>query len=229
MNDYDETGQDSAIWPMFGDLMAGVVGIFVLLLVWTLGLQLELSQSLREEVSRREAEEQRRSQLEEALAIPLAQGRIMLEEGRVGISGALLFRLNSAELEPEGQELIRSLVEPLQLYLNDREQLLMVSGFTDDLTIHDGNSRFFDNWELSAQRALTVTRALIEAGMPQHWVFASAFADQRPLVANTDSEARARNRRVEIAPVPFLYEKPADLSDQSSDQSSSTMNQTPAL
>ncbi len=45
----------------------------------------------------------------------------------------------------------------------------MVSGFTDDLPIQKGNNRFTDNWELSAQRALTVTRVLIEEGMPPTW------------------------------------------------------------
>lgn len=209
MYDSDDIQQDSAIWPMFGDLMAGVVGVFILLLVWTLGLQSELSHSLREEVSRREAEEQRREQLEEALAIPLAQGAIRLEGGRVGISGALLFRLNSAELEPDGRELIRSLVEPLRFYLDDHSQLLMVSGFTDDLPIHEDNSRFADNWDLSAQRALTVTRALIEEGIPAERIFASAFADQQPIVANHDAQSRARNRRVEIAPVPHLHDQSA--------------------
>jgi flagellar motor protein MotB len=70
------------------------------------------------------------------------------------------------------------------------------------LPIQQGNFRFADNWELSAQRALTVTRELIAAGMPRELVFAAAFAEQQPVVANTDADSRARNRRVEMAPVP---------------------------
>jgi len=202
VHDIDDSAQEAVIWPIFGDLMAGLVGIFVLLLIWTLGLQLELSQDLKEEVARREAEEQRRLELEQALSDPLAQGRGTLENGRIGISGHLLFRLNSAELQNEGRELLHTLVAPLQVYLKDRDQLLMVSGFTDDLPIQSGNNKFADNWELSAQRALNVTRALIEEGMPADLVFASAFGEHQPIVANTDSESRARNRRVEMAPVP---------------------------
>ena len=64
----DVISQDAPIWPIFGDLMAGLVGVFVLLLVWTLGIQLDLASSLEEEISKREAEEQRRIALEEALA-----------------------------------------------------------------------------------------------------------------------------------------------------------------
>jgi flagellar motor protein MotB len=77
-----------------------------------------------------------------------------------------------------------------------------VSGFTDDRQVRDSNRRFADNWELSAQRALTVTRALIEEGMPASMVFAAAFGAEQPLVPNVDEKARAQNRRVEMAPVP---------------------------
>ncbi|WP_372764970.1 OmpA family protein [Litorivivens sp.] len=190
------------IWAVFGDLMTGMVGVFVLLLVWALGFQLELSQSLKQEVAKREAEQARRQALEQALAAPLSQGRITFEQGRIGISGSVLFALNSADLQDEGRALLESLIEPLQLYLAEHDQLLMVSGFTDDLPIQEGNLNFSDNWELSAQRSLTVTRTLIDAGMPADLVFAAAFGDQQPVASNDDAEGRARNRRVEMAPVP---------------------------
>lgn len=197
-----ELSHDTPVWAIFGDLMAGLVGVFVLILVWVLGYQLQLTQSLEEEVSKRQVEEQRRMKLEQALAGPLASGRITLRDGKIGISGSVLFSLNSAALQREGREVLRSLVAPLQVYLGEREELLMVSGFTDDLPIQSGNNRFDDNWELSAQRALTVTRALIEEGMDPTIVFAAAFGAQQPVATNTDEDGRSRNRRVEMAPVP---------------------------
>jgi flagellar motor protein MotB len=96
--------------------------------------------------------------------------------------------------------LLTSLVIPLKAYLGARNEMLMVSGFTDDKSIRSG--RFADNWELSAQRALTVTRTLIDEGMPSSMVFAAAFGAEQPVVPNTDAAARAQNRRVEMAPVP---------------------------
>lgn len=140
--------------------------------------------------------------LEEALADPLATGRISLYDGRIGISGNLLFSLNSDRLQPEGRALLKTLVGPLQVFLGERDELLMVSGFTDDLPIQKGNNRFADNWELSAQRSLTVTRALIAEGMPPETVFAAAFGAQQPVAANANDEGRSQNRRVEMAPVP---------------------------
>ncbi|MDX9788526.1 MAG: OmpA family protein [Desulfobacterales bacterium] len=198
----EESAYTPPIWAIFGDLMTGVVGVFVLLLVWTLVFQVNLSQSLKAEIEKRKAEEQRRIALETALADPLAKGRVTLRDGRIGISGSVLFLLNSAQLQPEGRELLRTLVAPLRVYLGERDELLMISGFTDDLPVLDGNSRFDDNWDLSAQRALTVTRALIEEGMPAALVFAAAFGEHQPVALNRDEKGRSQNRRVEIAPVP---------------------------
>ncbi len=198
----DGLSQDPPIWAIFGDLMSGLVGVFVLLLIWALGFQLELSQTLEQEVEKRQAEEQRRMALEQALADPLASGRVTLRDGRIGISGSVLFSLNSDELQTEGRELLQSLVAPLKVYLGERDQLLMVSGFTDDLPIQKGNNRYEDNWALSAERALTVTRVLIEEGMPPSMVFAAAFGDQQPVDSNDSAEGRSKNRRVEMAPVP---------------------------
>jgi flagellar motor protein MotB len=197
--DVDST---SPTWMSFADLMTGLLGAFVLLLVGVMAAQLDMASKLEDEVQKRQVEEQKRLSLEQALAIPLASGRITLNNGRIGISGKLLFELNSDKLEPEGRQLLKSLVVPLRSYLQSRDEILMVSGFTDDKAIGQRNRQFEDNWELSAQRALTVTRTLIEEGMPSSALFAAAFGQEQPLVPNTNDQARAQNRRVEMAPVP---------------------------
>lgn len=203
MEDIDAGMEQTApVWAVFGDLMSGLLGAFVLLLVGVLGVQMELASHLQDEVKKRQVEEQRRISLEKALAIPLATGRITLNNGRIGISGRVLFSLNSDQLQPDGRQLLNSLVPPLRAYLGARDELLMVSGFTDDKSIREGNSRFADNWELSAQRALTVTRTLIDEGMPSSMVFAAAFGAEQPVTPNVDDAARSQNRRVEMAPVP---------------------------
>ncbi len=139
----------------------------MLILVGVIGMQLQLSNRLDEEVKQRQAEAQRRMTLEQALAVPLAAGRVTLVDGRIGIRGSVLFALNSDQLQPEGRELLKSLAVPLTQYLASRNEVLMVSGFTDDQPVRDSNRHFADNWELSAQRALTVTRSLIAEGYPR--------------------------------------------------------------
>ncbi len=197
-----ESESTTPTWISFADLMTGLLGAFVLLLVGVMAAQLDMASKLEDEVQKRQVEEQKRLSLEQALAIPLASGRITLNNGRIGISGKLLFELNSDKLEPEGRQLLKSLVVPLRSYLESRDEMLMVSGFTDDKAVSNRNRQFEDNWELSAQRALTVTRTLIEEGMPSSVLFAAAFGQEQPLVANTSDKARAQNRRVEMAPVP---------------------------
>lgn len=197
-----ETEATTPTWISFADLMTGLLGAFVLLLVGVMATQLEMASTLEAEVQKRQVEEQKRLSLEQALAIPLASGRITLNNGRIGISGKLLFELNSDQLQPEGRKLLKSLVTPLRTYLATRDEILMVSGFTDDQSIKSRNKKFEDNWELSAQRALTVTRTLMEEGMPSSMLFAAAFGQEQPLVPNSNDKARAQNRRVEIAPVP---------------------------
>jgi flagellar motor protein MotB len=203
MDDSDAAlAQTAPVWAVFGDLMAGLLGAFVLMLVWVLGMQLELASNLEAEVKKRQTEQQQRLALERALAIPLASGRVTLSNGRIGISGSVLFALNSDRLQPEGRQILKSLAAPLAAYLGARGELLMVSGFTDDRPVVDSNRQFADNLELSAQRALTVTRALVEEGLPPSAVFAAAFGPEQPVASNADAAGRSRNRRVEMAPVP---------------------------
>jgi len=204
MNEEIDAGVEptAPAWAVFGDLMSVLLGAFVLVLVSVIGVQLELSARLADEVKQRQQETERREALEQALAGPLAEGRVTFVDGRIGISGSVLFALNSDQLQPEGLDILQSLVAPLGAYLQAHDEILMVSGFTDDLPVHGTNRRFADNWDLSAQRALTVTRALIEAGIAPSSVFAAAFGAQQPVAPNVDAASRAKNRRVEIAPVP---------------------------
>jgi len=204
LEDRDDTIEQTApVWAVFGDLMAGLVGAFVLVLVGMLVVQMDLVTHLQHEVRKRQQEEQRREALEKALAVPLASGRITVVNGRIGISGSVLFDAGSDALRPEGRQLLQSLVHPLQVYLGERNEMLMVSGFTDNKLLRNGKeARFDDNLELSAQRALTVTRALVAEGMPRSQVFAAAFGAEQPVASNETEEGRARNRRVEMAPVP---------------------------
>ena len=185
-------------WAAFGDLMSVLLGAFVLILASVIGIQLLLHNRLDEEVKQRQEQTAKLKTLEQALAA----GRVTVINGRIGISGSVLFALNSDQLQPEGRELLQSLAAPLREYLGTREEILMVSGFTDNQPVRVVHGRFADNLELSAARALTVTRTLIADGVPSQSVFAAAFGAEQPVSSNDDEAGRAKNRRVEIAPIP---------------------------
>ncbi|HEX7478137.1 MAG TPA: OmpA family protein [Polyangiales bacterium] len=189
------------IWAAISDLMACLFGLFVLFFVWMVMTQVVLGRDLASERARLLQTRAKLTALESALAGPLASGLITLVDGRIGIRGAVLFETNKAELRAEGRVLIKELAAPLGTFLKQNEVALMISGFTDDKQLKT-NGTFADNWELSAQRALTVTRTLIEAGLPGDSLIAAGFGEHHPIAPNDTDEQRAQNRRVEISAVP---------------------------
>lgn len=190
------------VWMVFGDLMAGLLGMVVLLLLWAVLFQVDLATDLQEEKVASAAKSQRLEALETALAEPLRSGRITLVDGRIGIAGSVLFDLYSADLRNDGGALLGELAPPLNRWLARHDEMVMVGGFTDDLPIHGDSRRFADNWQLSTERALTVVRSLVEAGVAPKRLFAAGFGAHHPSVPNLDEGSRAKNRRVEIVPVP---------------------------
>ena len=86
-----------------------------------------------------------------------------------------------------------------------------VEGHTDNDPI--SSPRFPSNWELSAGRAATVVRYLIELGIPSNRLKASGFAETRPKYQNEDvlgnpiPENKKKNRRVSVR----LYPSPKDI------------------
>ena len=116
--------ESTPVWAVFGDLMSGLLGAFVIILVGVLGVQLELATSLEAEIQKRQQEEQRREALEKALAGPLAAGRVTLDNGKIGISGNVLFALNSDQLQALSDEVgeSRSLLVCCAAYRGDADR-----------------------------------------------------------------------------------------------------------
>ncbi len=71
-----------------------------------------------------------------------------------------------------------------------------VIGHTDTDPIK--KSKWNDNWELSAQRALSVVRYLIGHGIAKDKIRAVGCGESRPVASNSTAGGKAKNRRVEI-------------------------------
>jgi chemotaxis protein MotB len=132
----------------------------------------------------------------ENVAVESAKDALTIE-----FTGGLLYASGSAELKKTAFATLAQVSQALgDVDLN--EYMITVEGHTDDTPIR--TARFPSNWELSAGRATSVVRALVEAGLDRSQVSALAFADTRPVVSNTDAEGRPstpnreRNRRVVI-------------------------------
>jgi chemotaxis protein MotB len=74
--------------------------------------------------------------------------------------------------------------------------LLRVDGHADHRPISGG--AFASNWELSAARAITVVKLLIEQGVPPERLAATGFGDNQPLDDRDAPDAYAKNRRIEL-------------------------------
>ena len=71
-----------------------------------------------------------------------------------------------------------------------------VVGHTDTDPIK--KSKWKDNWELSAQRALSVLRYLVKRGISEKEIQAVGCGQSQPIASNSTASGKARNRRVEI-------------------------------
>ncbi len=71
-----------------------------------------------------------------------------------------------------------------------------VAGHTDTDPIK--KSKWKDNWELSAQRALSVLRYLVKRGISEKEIQAVGCGQSQPVASNSTASGKAKNRRVEI-------------------------------
>lgn len=77
-------------------------------------------------------------------------------------------------------------------------KMVEVVGHTDTDPIRKTKNLYKDNWDLSADRALTVLRYLIDRGIAKEQICGVACGEARPVESNATAAGKAKNRRVEI-------------------------------
>ena len=160
--------------------------------------------ALDEKQSRQQAASQERDDLErarqkilQALVAKDMEDKVRFKLDERGlvvtvVTDDVLFSLGSATLRPQGNAVLDAIAPALEALPNQ----VTVEGHTDDLPI---SGRFASNWELSAERATSVLRYLLDTHhVPAKRLAAAGYADQRPLTPNISGAARSANRRVEV-------------------------------
>ena len=112
----------------------------------------------------------------------------------VTLPNAILFDSGKATLKKATSVELDHIQSVLQSQYPGKQ--IDVVGHTDSDPIK--KSKWKDNWELSAQRALSVTRYLIKRGIAEERIRAVGRGASQPIASNATSSGRARNRRVEI-------------------------------
>ena len=115
---------------------------------------------------------------------------------RLQMDASLLFQVGRSDISPKGLDALDKIASILLIYATNIE----VEGHTDNTPI--GNSAQNSNWNLSADRAVSVVQKLIEFGVPPKKLHATGYADTRPIASNHTEEGRTKNRRVEFIMIP---------------------------
>jgi len=125
---------------------------------------------------------------------------IRVEGDRFVFQSEVLFDVAEATIGPDGRDDLVDLAQTLMTvaaeFPEDIDWILRVDGHTDERPIRTAD--FANNWELSAARAISVVRFLIDQGVPPYRLAAAGFAEHRPIAEGESERAYARNRRIEL-------------------------------
>jgi len=134
----------------------------------------------------------------------IRQGQVTISElkGKLTLNmvDAILFDTGKADVKPEGLAVLRKIISILR---DEREKAIRIEGHTDNVPITGILAKTYPtNWELSAARAINVTRYLQEQGIPPGILSAVAYGEYHPVAENDTPEGKAKNRRIEIILTP---------------------------
>lgn len=111
----------------------------------------------------------------------------------VNLPGDVLFDSGKATLKPSAKATLDKIASAVKRDYADRQ--IFVDGHTDTDPIRKTKNLWEDNLDLSANRAMAVSRYLTSQGLDQKRVIPRAFGQTRP------KESKAKSRRVEIVVV----------------------------
>lgn len=105
----------------------------------------------------------------------------------------LLFDVGSADIRTEAHPVL----DRLAVAAKNTPRTIRIEGHTDNLPI--ATIQYPSNWELSAARAITVTRYFItKFGIDPKRISATGYGEYRPVRPNYGDDDRRKNRRVDI-------------------------------
>ena len=125
---------------------------------------------------------------------------ILIVGDRFIFQSEVLFESGSAEVGSEGfiqlSNMSRILLDITKDIPKDIPWVLQIQGHTDQNPI--STSLYPSNWELSAARAISVGRVLINSGLDSEKISVAGFAEFQPLEIGSDPASLRKNRRIEI-------------------------------
>ena len=115
---------------------------------------------------------------------------------RVTLGTDILFKAGEAKLTPEGKRKLDEIANTLNTTYKGMQ--VVVYGYTDNDPIRKTKDLWDDNLDLSAARAMAVTRYLWGKGLAKETLDATARGETRFAASNATKAGKTKNRRVEI-------------------------------
>jgi len=132
------------------------------------------------------------------LSVDIRNGKVY-----VSLADKLLFPSGSIVIDERGKMALQQLAAVLN---KEPDINIAVEGHTDDKKVIN-LGQIKDNWDLSVMRATSVCRYLTETeNVDPHRLTATGKSEFQPVDPANTTEARARNRRIEIVLTPKLDE-----------------------
>ena len=122
-------------------------------------------------------------------ASPEDIAKALQKDGRVVISGGILFQTDSAKLSPSADSVVTRISDTMK---NNPGLKVAVVGHTDS------TGDFNYNLGLSERRAKAIVQALVKDGVAADRLAAVGVGPLSPAAPNDTPEGRAENRRVEL-------------------------------
>lgn len=209
----------SAFTTSLSDLMAGLLGIFILALCF---FMMNFQNVTSKYTGNLQLREQMLKTVERDMQEQGVQVYIDTKQGVLRIPESVLFESGEATIKPEGFDAIQKLSLALNNMLNKKEykeaiETIFIEGHTDNVPIE--NEFFHSNWELSTQRAINTWNLMRADVKPLEQavninndpIFScSGYAETRPVKNGLDinsEEGRRANRRIDIR---FVMMPPKD-------------------
>jgi chemotaxis protein MotB len=119
----------------------------------------------------------------------------------VSLEAQLLFASGSTAVNSEGK---KALLDLSQVIKDEQDITILVEGHTDTDPFNGGGA-VKDNWDLSVMRATSVVKIMTaEGNVNANRLTAAGRGEFMPISPNTNSEGKAKNRRIEIILTPNL-------------------------
>jgi flagellar motor protein MotB len=188
------------------DLMAGLLGVFVLALAY---FMLNVGDIQNQYTGNTEKRNAMLKEIQEQMKQYNVSIQIVEDQGIIRIPAGVLFESGEADINGEGAEHINELAQVLYQILQKDDykgsvDTIFIEGHTDSDPIQN-HPRYRSNWDLSTERAINTLTELqndnadlknLKNALGNPIFSCSGYADTRPVT--TEEDRKAENRRIDL-------------------------------